>query len=172
MSTKRKFPWRPLDDRSRQFIETRLTHGHSPSAIRDAYNAFVQLTPEQIATRFRNVGGEVQVTKNKRMRVGGQQPWQQLSGLPPVNIEDVRRIYDNLRKSKGNATFNHIRKEYLESFIDSDRRLGLRVVRLGQKAFKSGVSRRASDAGMLYKITADPLLKDEFDVLYHSERQY
>ena len=145
--SKRRFPYRKLDDTERIFVETRLVRGHSPAAIRDAMNRMTHMAPEEI-TR----SAEAQHSAAKR------EIWHRFSGRPEYTIEDVRRAYDRLRKSKREEDVyrNRERTQTLMGIqLDEDNRNRIAAINPNIRAYERGQVRRLSDAGMLYRLTED-----------------
>lgn len=147
MSGKRRFPYRKLDETERVFIETRLVLGHSPAKIRDAMNRMTRMTPEEI-TR----SAEVSHT------AAHHEIWSRFSGRAPYTIEDVRRAYDRLRKSRREIDVerNQTRVETLMGIqVEEDNRNAIARINPNIRAYKRGQVRGLVDAGMLYRLTQD-----------------
>lgn len=172
MSRPRRYAYRRMDATERTFIETRLARGHSPAAIRDAMNELTRMRPEQIREAV-EVG---RISGGPRRTI-----WDRLSGRPDYTIEDVRRVYDAMRKEafrgrRAGAAASARQSAYIENddirrtnvgWIRDmdDRRLALAQFG-GPRPWTKGRTRQLADAGMLYRLTADPealaLLKDEY----------
>ena len=147
MSGKRRYPYRKLDDTERIFVETRLVRGHTPASIRDAMNRMTHMTPEEI-TR----SAETAHTS------AGRTIWHRFSGRPEYNIEDVRRAYDRLRKSKREADVSHNRERrqtLMGMQLDEDNRNAIARINENIRPYKRGQVRKLADAGMMFRLTRD-----------------
>ena len=159
--SKRRFPYREMDETERVFIETRLVRGHSPASIRDAMNLMTRMTPEEI-TR----SAEVSHTP------AGRTIWHRFSGRPEYTVEDVRRVYDRLRKSKDPKDIrrNLERTQTLMGMkLDEDNRNAIAAINENIRPYKRGQVRRLADAGMLYRLTQDADALEYLEDYYHDE---
>lgn len=159
--SKRRFPYRKLDETERIFIETRLVRGHAPEAIRDAMNLMTRLTPEEI-TR----SAEVSHTP------AGRTIWHRFSGRPEYTVEDVRRAYDRLRKSKdpNDIRRNLERTQTLMGMkLDEDNRNAIARINPNIRPYKRNQVRKLADAGMLYRLARDADALEYLEDYYNDE---
>ena len=156
--SKRRFPYRKLDETETVFIETRLVRGHTPAKIRDAMNAMTRMTPEEI-TR----------SAETAHTAAGRTIWHRFSGRPAYTIEDVRRAYDRLRKSKAekDVAHNFERTQTLMGMqLDEDNRNAIAAINENIRPYKRGQVRKLADAGMLYRLTEDAEALEELENYY------
>lgn len=154
MSPPRRFPYRKLDDVERLFIDTRLVLGRSPAAIRDMMNGIVGSTPERIIR-----GSEVPHFSG----LSGRTKWTELIGRPPYTIEDIRREYDRMRKSRDPEMMsrNADRKQMLVNYgFEDSSRHAVAEIRTQMPAWPMGKTRRLADAGARYRLLEDEESKE------------
>lgn len=149
MTGKRRFPYRKLDETERIFIETRLERGHTPAAIRDTMNGLTRMTTAEI---------EKATETGRRMGGARHTIWTRFSGREPYTIEDVRRAYDRLRKSKRPADVRHNERRktlLMQLQLEEDNRNAIAAINPNIPRLKHGATRKMVDAGMRYRLTED-----------------
>ncbi len=163
MTAPRQFPYRKLDRTMEAFVATELARGHAPMAVRDMVNALVTLSPDDI--RHRLLRG-VQIPARRHA-------WTNISGQPPINIEDVRRTYDRMRKSTSERmrSMNEARVNSLR-FMRHEDEQRMFLAQQNPEAYENyatwriGRTRRLADAGALFRSTADDTYAQEIQAVY------
>lgn len=155
MTKKREHPYRPTADFERLFVETRLEVGHSPKSILTTMNLLTQMSVEDIRKHVE--GGRAEAR-------GRATPFEAFSGHAPYNMEDVRRIYDRMRKSQTPADRQREDNRHAKlaemGFEDS--------VNMAQpgSTWKRGQRRRMADAGFIFRLTADDEAMKQIEQVY------
>jgi hypothetical protein len=123
---------------ARTFIKQRLTRGTGERASREAYNALVRMSPDEIESHWGKA-------------------WRKLSGQKPLTAKESHRIYSSLgRKSREARTearrSNLYRKEASQ-----------RMAEYYDNPDLAADPQRAQDAGTMYRATHDERYREVFE---------